>query len=58
MKCMASSFPLILLATPALAQSVGEKTGVNSVLGVAPTTADFVKEAAIRMLPNYWQYCS
>jgi putative membrane protein len=37
----------ILLAGPALAQSVGEKTGVNSVLGVAPTTADFVKEVAI-----------
>lgn len=37
----------ILLAGPALAQSVGEKTGVNSMLGVAPTTADFVKEVAI-----------
>jgi putative membrane protein len=47
MKYLASSFALLLLATPALAQSVGEKTGVNSVLGVAPTTADFVKEAAI-----------
>lgn len=34
------------LATPALAQSLGEKSGVNSVLGLAPTTADFVKEAA------------
>ncbi|WP_050420892.1 DUF4142 domain-containing protein [Bradyrhizobium tropiciagri] len=32
--------------SPALAQSVGEKTGVNSVLGVAPKTEDFVKEAA------------
>jgi putative membrane protein len=47
MKYLASSFALILLATPALAQSVGEKTGVNSVLGMAPATADFVKEAAI-----------
>ncbi len=37
----------LLLAGPALAQSVGEKTGVNSALGVAPATADFVKEAAI-----------
>ncbi|MGY8668310.1 DUF4142 domain-containing protein [Bradyrhizobium sp. UFLA05-109] len=36
-----------LLASPVLAQSVGEKTGVNSVLGVAPATADFVKEVAI-----------
>jgi putative membrane protein len=37
----------VLLAGPALAQSIGEKTGVNSALGVAPTTADFVKEVAI-----------
>jgi putative membrane protein len=37
----------VLLASPALAQSAAEKTGVNSMLGVAPTTADFVKEVAI-----------
>jgi putative membrane protein len=37
----------VLLAGPALAQSVGEKTGVNSILDIAPTTADFVKEVAI-----------
>jgi putative membrane protein len=37
----------VLLAAPALAQSVGEKTGVNSTLGIAPSTADFVKEVAI-----------
>jgi putative membrane protein len=37
----------LLVATPVLAQSVGEKTGVNSTLGIAPTTADFVKEVAI-----------
>ena len=37
----------ILLATPALAQSVGEKSGINSALGVSPSTADFVKEVAI-----------
>jgi putative membrane protein len=37
----------VLLASPVLAQSAGEKTGVNSMLGVAPTTADFVKEVAI-----------
>lgn len=38
----------LLLATPAFAQSVsvGEKTGVNAVLGITPSTADFVKEAA------------
>jgi len=46
MKYLASGLALVLLATPALAQSVGEKTGVNSALGVSPTTADFVKEAA------------
>src|ERR1700712_6114607 len=37
----------LVLAGPALAQSVGEKTGVNSTLGITPTTADFVKEVAI-----------
>ena len=37
----------ILLAGPVFAQSLGEKTGVNSVLGIAPTTEDFVKEVAI-----------
>jgi len=37
----------LLVATPALAQSVGEKTGVNSVLGVSPSTPDFVQQVAI-----------
>jgi putative membrane protein len=37
----------VLLAGPALAQSVGEKSGINSALDIAPTTADFVKEVAI-----------
>ncbi len=36
-----------LLACPALAATVAEKTGINSTLGIAPTTADFVQEAAI-----------
>ena len=40
------AFGCILLAGPALAQSAGEKTGVNSVLGISPSTADFVKEVA------------
>src|ERR1700722_10652830 len=35
-----------LLAGPAFAQSTGEKTGVNSVLGITPKTTDFVAEAA------------
>jgi putative membrane protein len=33
-------------ASAAFAQSAGEKTGVNSVLGIAPKTEDFIKEAA------------
>jgi putative membrane protein len=37
----------VLLSSAAFAQSVGEKTGVNSALGISPTTADFVKEAAM-----------
>src|ERR1700744_805174 len=36
----------LLAGAPVLAQSVGEKTGINSALDIAPTTADFVKEAA------------
>ena len=37
----------LLLVSPALAQSAREKTGVNSALGISPTTDDFVKEVAI-----------
>src|SRR3978361_93178 len=37
----------LLPTGPALAHSAGEKTGVNSALGISPTTADFVKEVAI-----------
>jgi putative membrane protein len=37
----------LLLSTAAFAQSAGEKTGVNSALGISPTTADFVKEVAM-----------
>jgi putative membrane protein len=36
----------ILVAGPALAQSIGERTGVNSAFGISPTMADFIKEAA------------
>lgn len=36
----------IVASAPASAQSVGEKTGVNSALGISPTTQDFVREAA------------
>jgi putative membrane protein len=34
------------LVSSALAQSVGEKIGVNSALGITPKTEDFIKEAA------------
>jgi putative membrane protein len=36
----------ILFAPALFGQSIGEKTGVNSALGISPTTQDFVKEAA------------
>jgi putative membrane protein len=36
----------ILVAGPALAQSIGERMGVNSALGISPTMADFIKGAA------------
>jgi putative membrane protein len=36
----------LMLASPAFAQSAAEKTGVNSTLGIAPKTTDFVNEAA------------
>src|ERR1700748_2220442 len=41
-----SALALFLLAPLAQAQSVGEKTGINSTLGISPTTQDFVTEAA------------
>jgi putative membrane protein len=46
MKSLMIALGCVLVAGPALAQSVGERTGVNSSLGIAPTTTDFVKEAA------------
>jgi putative membrane protein len=38
---------VLLCAAPVFAQSMGEKTGVNSALGIAPKTQDFVTQAAI-----------
>ena len=35
------------LSVPATAQSLTEKTGINSLIGRAPSTQDFVTEAAI-----------
>ena len=41
------AFAAILLPSASFAQSVGEKSGVNSMLGVAPKSEDFIKEAAM-----------
>ena len=38
---------LALASTAAAAETVTEKTGVNSALGIAPKTQDFVTEAAV-----------
>ena len=45
-KVFAATAVVALLSTPLLAQSVPEKTGVNSTLGISPSTQDFVTEAA------------
>jgi putative membrane protein len=37
----------LLFSSAAYAQSAAEKTGVNSALGIAPKTVDFIKEAAM-----------
>lgn len=47
MRKLAAIALCLMLPGAALAQSVGEKTGVNSLVGVAPSTQDFVTEAAI-----------
>jgi putative membrane protein len=47
MKRIALLSAVMLIAGPAFAQSVSEKSGVNSALGISPTTADFVKQVAI-----------
>ncbi len=36
----------VLIASPVFAQSAAEKTGMNSMLGMAPKTEEFVAEAA------------
>lgn len=47
MKKIALVLAFGLMAAPALAQGLGEKTGVNALIGKAPSTADFAKIAAI-----------
>jgi putative membrane protein len=46
-KCSLIALGCLLVASPVLAQSVGEKTGVNATLGISPSTPDFVKQVAI-----------
>ncbi len=46
MKSFAALTIVLALSSPALAQSTTEKTGINSLVGAAPKTADFVVEAA------------
>jgi putative membrane protein len=43
--CLLMSGPV--LSGLALAQSLGEKSGVNATFGITPSTSDFVREAAI-----------
>jgi putative membrane protein len=43
---MSAVVATLFVAAAVSAQSIGEKTGVNSALGISPTTQDFVKEAA------------
>jgi putative membrane protein len=45
-KLLAVAAVAVSFATPVLGQSVPEKTGVNSTLGISPSTQDFVTEAA------------
>jgi putative membrane protein len=47
MKTMIVIIASIFMIVPALAQSIWEQSGINSLLGISPTTADFVKEVAV-----------
>lgn len=46
MKLLTLSAAVLMLGGPAFAQSAAESSGMNSVAGVPPKTADFVLEAA------------
>jgi putative membrane protein len=46
MKLYALVAATLVASGPVYAQSLGEQTGVNSALGIAPKTQDFVSEAA------------
>src|ERR1043165_9539645 len=46
MKTLILASSIVFLAAAAFAQSASEKTGVNSALGIAPKSQDFVTLAA------------
>jgi putative membrane protein len=43
---IAGAVVALMIVPKTMAQSIGEKTGINSALGISPTTQDFVKEVA------------
>lgn len=47
MRNLAAIALCLALTGPALSQSLGEKSGANALLGISPSTADFVTQAAI-----------
>lgn len=47
MRKILATCTLLTISTAAFAQSTAETTGVNSTLGIPPTTEDFVKEASM-----------
>jgi putative membrane protein len=46
-RSLIAAVAVLLLTGPAISQSLGEKTGINALVGKASSTADFVKIAAI-----------
>jgi putative membrane protein len=47
MRSLVAIAACLLMSGPVLAQSLGEKSGVNATFGITPSTSDFVREAAI-----------
>ena len=47
MKKIAAVIACLALIAPASAQSIGERTGISAVIGIAPSTTDFISQAVI-----------
>jgi len=47
MKATIAALAVIGVTSAALGQSIGERTGINSALGITPKTEDFIREAAM-----------